>query len=121
MIVTKRKKSPLTRDALRKLAGEKSYERGEAYAAGGRVGEVADDGGHVTAIVRGEMPYRVNLWFASAQVTYKCSCPVGVEGVCCKHCVALGLVWLDQYAGTGVASAKRAAISASCQVGAESG
>ena len=109
MIVTKRKKSPLTRDALRKLAGEKSYERGEAYAAGERVGEVAEDGGHVTAIVRGEMPYRVNLWFASAPVTYKCSCPVGVEGVCCKHCVALGLVWLDQYAGTGVASAKRAA------------
>lgn len=111
MTVAKRKKSPLTRDALRRLAGPTSYERGEAYAAGGRVGEIAEDGGHITAFVRGELRYKVSLWCAKAPVTYKCSCPIGLEGACCKHCVALGLVWLDRAPGAAATSTTRAANS----------
>ncbi len=111
MSVTKRKKSPLTREVLRRLAGPTSYERGEAYAASGRVGDIAEDGGHITAYVRGEMRYKVSLWCARAPVTYKCSCPIGLEGACCKHCVALGLVWLDREPGAAAMSTTRVAKS----------
>lgn len=86
----------LTRERLRKLAGDRAYERGEAYARNGHVGEIAEDGGHITASVNGEMRYRTNLWVSSSKITYSCTCPVGEDGVCCKHCVALGLRWLDE-------------------------
>ena len=94
-------KSPvtaMTREKLRKLAGDRAYERGDAYARNGHVGEIAEDGGHITASVTGEMRYRTSLWVSSSKITYSCTCPVGDDGVCCKHCVALGLRWLDERA-----------------------
>lgn len=92
---------------LRTLAGDRAYERGELYARDGRVGDIAEDGGHITASVNGELRYRSSLTILGSKVTFACTCPVGESGACCKHCVALGLQWLDQDARAG-APAKRA-------------
>lgn len=84
----------LDRRALRKLAGERSYERGEDYFANGQVRSVAEDKGKLSANVQGAQPYRVGLWVEGGDVEYSCTCPMGRDGAFCKHCVAAGLAWL---------------------------
>ena len=49
----------------------------------------------ITARVQGTQPYRVKLWLAKKDLDYSCNCPVGADGEFCKHCVAVGLAWLD--------------------------
>lgn len=102
----------LTRERLRKLAGDRSYERGEQYARAGHVGDVAEDGGHITAFVTGTDRYRSDLWIVGSKVTCACTCPVGEDGACCKHCVAVGLQWIDAQTQT-VATPTRASNSTS--------
>lgn len=52
----------LDRRALRRMAGARSFERGEDYFANGQVGSVAEHEGTITAKVQGTRPYRVKLW-----------------------------------------------------------
>ncbi len=87
-------RSVLDRSALRHLAGARSFALGEDYAAGGQVRALAERGGAVTATVRGTREYRVKLWEEDGDLEYSCTCPVGTDGSFCKHCVAVGLVWL---------------------------
>jgi uncharacterized Zn finger protein len=84
----------LGRDALRRLAGPTWFERGERYVADGAVSALVEDGGVVVARVRGTSAYRVRLWVDGSALGFACSCPLGREGGCCKHCVAVGLLWL---------------------------
>lgn len=83
--------SALTQEVLVALAGSGAYARGAAYQHDGRVelGAVSDD--RATAIVRGSVPYDVKLRVANAEPLWACSCPIGVEGNFCKHCVAVAL------------------------------
>jgi len=76
---------------LRRLAGERSFERGADYFAAGRVTRLARSGEHVEANVRGARRYRVELWVADGELASSCTCPVGEGGAFCKHCVAVGL------------------------------
>lgn len=80
-----------TRGAVRRLAGERFYERGEAYAASGRVKRLRVGDGEVTATVRGQRTYDVRLWVERGGPAHSCTCPVGEGGLFCKHCVAVGL------------------------------
>ncbi len=105
MTNAKRPATVLTRDALRVLAGDRAYERGEMYASEGRVHDIAEDRGHITATVMGSARYHASLWVEGKKVRYACSCPVGDDGACCKHCVALGLAWLERAAPTAGAAA----------------
>jgi uncharacterized Zn finger protein len=84
----------LRRDTLHALAGPSWFERGERYAADGVVSALVEDGGVLAARVRGTSSYRVRLWVDGSALGFACSCPLGREGGCCKHCVAVGLVWL---------------------------
>jgi uncharacterized Zn finger protein len=84
----------LTSDVLFRLAGEVTYLRGLAYANEGRVGEVAIQDGVLVAHVRGTETYTVRLDTEKPGISYDCTCPVGDEVRFCKHCVAVGLVWL---------------------------
>jgi uncharacterized Zn finger protein len=84
----------LRHDVLRGLAGPTWFERGERYAADGSVSALVEDGGVVAARVRGTSAYRVRLWADGSALGFACSCPLGRDGACCKHCVAVGLVWL---------------------------
>ncbi|SDN93686.1 SWIM zinc finger family protein [Lentzea jiangxiensis] len=49
----------VTKGTVRKLADERSFERGERYFAAGQVRRVAVDGSTVTATVDGTQTYRV--------------------------------------------------------------
>jgi uncharacterized Zn finger protein len=81
---------------LRRMANGRSFERGEEYFADRRVRALAGHEGTVTAKVQGARAYRVKLWNEKGDFGYSCSCPVGADGGFCKHCVAVGLAWLER-------------------------
>jgi uncharacterized Zn finger protein len=86
----------LTRRALKRLADPRSFSRGEAYAAEDRVRALVVYGGAIRATVAGSEDYRVKLSVEQGSLAYSCDCPIGTDGVLCKHCVAVGLVWLRE-------------------------
>ncbi|MGQ0714865.1 MAG: SWIM zinc finger family protein [Gemmatimonadaceae bacterium] len=86
-------KRTLTPDVLRELAGPAAFERGEEYAAAGRVISLAEDRARITAEVQGTETYDVELRITSGYPSYSCTCPVGQGGEFCKHCVAAALAW----------------------------
>jgi len=81
-----------SRRSVQALAGARSFERGQLYAASGRVGKRVGTDGSVTAKVRGTSSYKVKLWVEGGEQYSECSCPVGVNGRFCKHAVAVALV-----------------------------
>ncbi|WP_157528906.1 SWIM zinc finger domain-containing protein [Nocardia sp. NRRL S-836] len=91
---------------MRKLADERSFERGERYFAAGQVRRVTVDGSTVTATVDGTRTYRVRLDVTPKSLRGSCSCPYGAEGMFCKHCVAASLAWLEQGGEVGESRAK---------------
>ncbi len=88
-------KEILDRRTLRRMAGARSFERGDDYFAHGHVRAVVEHEGTITARVRGTRPYRVKLRVEGGDLAYSCTCPVGADGAFCKHCVAVGLAWLE--------------------------
>jgi len=86
----------LTCDKLLELADERSYARGEAYFEDGRVQSLAENLNVVTGRVQGTETYQVKLWVEDGQLASSCSCRWAAEGNFCKHCVAVGLAWLEQ-------------------------
>lgn len=88
--------SILTADTLLDYAGEKSFARGKKYQQAGRVEGLCRRGDRISGTVLGTEEYAVSLRAGSRELTFKCDCPVGEDGVFCKHCVALGLEWLEQ-------------------------
>jgi uncharacterized Zn finger protein len=85
----------LDRRNLRRMAGARSFERGEDYFVNRRVVAIAEHNGAITANVRGTRPYQVKLWVEKESLEYSCTCPMGTDGEFCKHCVAVGLAWLE--------------------------
>ena len=81
--------------ALQRMAGARSFERGEDYFLSRQVKTIAEEGGTITAKVQGTQPYRVKLWTEKGDLEYSCTCPMGADGEFCKHCVAVGLTWLE--------------------------
>jgi uncharacterized Zn finger protein len=94
----------LTESALRRMAGARSFERGMWYFNGKHVRSIASQTDEITGKVEGTHVYKVRLWVDRDSLNYSCTCPMGQDGECCKHCVALGLVWLSQEASAGTAS-----------------
>ncbi|MGH2954079.1 MAG: DUF6880 family protein [Solirubrobacterales bacterium] len=85
---------------LRRLAGERSFERGAAYLAAGRISRLSRSGERLEATVQGTHPYRVELWAVDGKLAFSCTCPMGQSGALCKHCVAVGLA-SSESAGSG--------------------
>ncbi|MFF7242320.1 SWIM zinc finger domain-containing protein [Embleya sp. NPDC008237] len=84
---------PFTEQDLLDAAGDKSYSRGEGYLdAVANLTE--EDPGYVTAVVYGNDTYAVVLEYGADGLTGDCDCPYGEQGYFCKHCVAVGLVFL---------------------------
>jgi uncharacterized Zn finger protein len=77
------------------MAGTGSFERGEDYFINRQVEAMAETKGAITAKVQGTRPYRVKLWIEKGELEFLCTCPVGSDGAFCKHCVAVGLTWLE--------------------------
>lgn len=94
-------KEIITTKNLRTLAGNRSYMRGEEYHDEGAVGPVSEKSGAISARVHGSRTYDVRLKIIAGKkgtesLDYSCTCPVGRDGDFCKHCVALGLTWLEK-------------------------
>ena len=79
------------------LASPRSFERGVAYLEDGRVGPLRMSDARVAAKVRGAESYEVELSAEAGRLRFTCSCPVGLDGAFCKHCVAVGLSWLRDH------------------------
>lgn len=86
----------LTRSAIRSCAGNVYFERGEDYFLDDAVEYVSEDNGVIKGTVHGTYRYKVKLWEENGVLQYDCNCPVGKEGSCCKHCVAVGLQWISE-------------------------
>lgn len=89
----------LNHDVLLDLAGERYFERGEGYHRGGHVRALVEHDGVLVAKVLGTYEYRVRFRVEDGGIAYSCDCPLGVNGEFCKHCVAVGLAWLEGEAG----------------------
>jgi uncharacterized Zn finger protein len=76
---------------IERLAGERVHARGVRYFGDGRVVHEADGDDRVRAIVKGTVPYVVELWVDSGGPAWSCSCPAAEDGAFCKHCVAVAL------------------------------
>lgn len=80
---------------IENLAGERVYRRGIGYNADGRVEPVEESDRRVEAVVRGTLPYTVELWVEGEEPGWSCTCPFAEDGAFCKHCVAVGLLFAE--------------------------
>lgn len=83
----------LTEEALIARAGRKIFWRGSRYYESGFVTDMRVVGEELHATVRGTEVYPVRIWVEDDELKYSCGCPMGKRGLCCKHVVAVGLVW----------------------------
>jgi len=86
----------LDEDLLIDLAGEIYFDRGVGYYEAGRVRSLAQYGDRISADVMGTETYQVQLWLEDEELLSRCTCPLGVDGLFCKHCVAVGLAWIAE-------------------------
>lgn len=86
------------RDVVRRLVDDRTFERGQAYVAQGRVGQVTRHDQKLEATVHGKADYHVEIRVRGSALAYSCTCPVGAESELCKHCVAVVLTWIAQVA-----------------------
>ena len=86
----------LDQDLLRDLAGDRYYQRGVDYFERGLVRSLAEYDGRIVADVSGTESYQVQLWLENGDLMSRCSCPLGVDDLFCKHCVAVGLAWIAE-------------------------
>ncbi|NET49362.1 MAG: hypothetical protein F6K09_11675, partial [Merismopedia sp. SIO2A8] len=86
----------LDQDWLRELAGDRYFQRGVDYFDRGLVHSLAQYDGQITADVHGTEVYQVSLWLDGDDLQYRCTCPLGVDDLFCKHCVAVGLAWIAE-------------------------
>jgi uncharacterized Zn finger protein len=99
----------LDEDLLLDLAGDRYFERGVDYFERGLVHSLAQYEERITAEVYGTETYQVQLCLEDDDLMSRCTCPLGVGGLFCKHCVAVGLAWIAEpppYRPAGEAPAK---------------
>lgn len=77
---------------LRRAADGRSFDRGLGYLD--CVQDLDFSTGEITATVYGSETYQVSLMLDDGGIAGDCSCPYGLDGNFCKHCVAVGLVVL---------------------------
>jgi uncharacterized Zn finger protein len=82
---------------VERLASPRSFERGVEYFGEGRVGALRVGAGRISATVQGAERYDVELAADAGRLRFSCSCPVGLDGAFCKHCVAVSLCWLGEH------------------------
>jgi tetratricopeptide (TPR) repeat protein len=85
----------VTGPAIRRLAGDRYYQRGLDYFTRGRVASIEVWENTIEAVVSGTEEYAVELTARSGSLDFQCACPLGEDGEFCKHCVATALAWLS--------------------------
>ncbi|MDL0135758.1 SWIM zinc finger family protein [Halobacterium salinarum] len=84
-----------TREAIRSLCTEQSFDRGVDYWNQGRIQGLNVDGGEISATVRGSHDYDVSIDVTDDTIRTHCSCPYDYAGDC-KHIVAVLLAVDDR-------------------------
>jgi uncharacterized Zn finger protein len=87
-------RASISDELIRRLAGDRYYERGLDYFQRGRVSSLAVSGNSVHSVVSGTERYAVRLTAKARTLDHHCECPLGSDGAFCKHCVATALAWL---------------------------
>ncbi len=90
----------ITEPLLQKEAGDRAYERGMGYFHAGAVTDLVVTDETLNARVEGGDEYVVQLWNERGVLGHSCTCPVGDDGIFCKHAVAAGLAWLAGHKAT---------------------
>jgi uncharacterized Zn finger protein len=86
----------ITLAEVQSLADPKTFARGKAYFHDGVVSRLEEHDGVLRASVRGTHRYSVELGVGDdGELTYECDCPVGDDGIFCKHAVSVALSWLE--------------------------
>ncbi|TCG03846.1 hypothetical protein BZM27_45325 [Paraburkholderia steynii] len=86
----------ITLAEIESLADAKTFARGKAYFHQGAVSRLEERDGVRRANVRGTHRYSVELGAGEdGELTYECDCPVGEDGIFCKHAVAVAMSWLE--------------------------
>lgn len=88
----------ITPTTLEDLAGTTAFRRGKEYFSDGAVGPLRITETKIAARVEGTETYRVELRADDDELDHDCTCPRAADGYFCKHCVAVGLAWLDGHA-----------------------
>jgi uncharacterized Zn finger protein len=94
MVSTEPVHALLSDGQIRKLAGDTYYKRGVDYFRRELVQELDASDEAIGAIVCGTEDYEVEITFNGRRIGYTCTCPLGDDGLFCKHLVATGLAWL---------------------------
>lgn len=84
----------LNEAVLKRLAGDRTFQRGLDYYLDGRVESMDETEDGLRAMVAGSRDYQVTLASDEGILDYSCECPQGEDGAFCKHCVAAALAWL---------------------------
>lgn len=87
-------KRDIDEDRLRRVAGDVIFERGERYAASGRVHLLVHGPDGAEAVVTGTREYDVEIETTTRGIAASCTCPFAEDGFFCKHGVATALTWL---------------------------
>ncbi|AMM18532.1 hypothetical protein AX768_30280 (plasmid) [Burkholderia sp. PAMC 28687] len=86
----------LTLAVIKSLADAKTLARGKAYFQDGAVSRLSDRNKVLRASVHGTYQYNVELGLGNdGELSYECDCPVGADGIFCKHAVAVAFSWLE--------------------------
>ena len=89
-----------TKQQIKQLANNTSYQRGVEYFESGAVRKISREGNTFEANVSGSSKYRVSLEIEKGgDLDFECSCPYDHDGIC-KHSVALGLAVLAEFGDT---------------------
>jgi uncharacterized Zn finger protein len=89
-------KGLINEQLLAEIAGRSTFERGQHYAANGRVLSITEmENQTITAQVQGSQLYEIRLWLKGKKLQYSCNCLFAIEGAFCKHCVAVGLALIN--------------------------
>ncbi len=83
-------------DSLQAITDARTFRRGREYARTGRVARIEEHDDAIEAAVLGTRSYRTKLSQPDGKLRFSCTCPLGEEGLCCKHVVALALAWLGE-------------------------
>src|SRR5262249_55972111 len=90
--MTKIGKPSFDAEALRAMAGDKAFARGQGYFSGGHVEILAVERSRIRARVIGTEVYRTELKGSGRRFSGNCSCPAASDRAdFCKHLVAVAL------------------------------
>lgn len=77
--------------SLMRRAGFSTFERGRFYYYGNRVTLRHISSDRIEASVQGTDVYRVSLALKGEKLEHSCTCPIGLDGIFCKHLVATAM------------------------------